>query len=357
MRKLGLALLLGLLGFAPAQAQNFTMPPPAGVTVGGVAVVSSCGGQSLLTAQPAIVTMDVTGKLCVNAGTLGWSNTNKVITWDGTNQVTFKSASTAAVATDTSEIVQLNPLSPGIIPLGQATKANSVPVTFASDQDVCSYAQKSSVAINITSATTTQLVAISGSTLIYICGFSFTISEVVTTPNTLQFEYGTSTNCTGTNKLTGLYGGGGVTAGDPIFIHDGGGSSTVFTVPSANGLCALTAIGASGSFQGVLTFTCSNEAASSLAPDGAVLHSAGGCCGHLATRSSQHKSCFLHLGYWQRCCEWDYARDCVADHRACQCADVRAGHDDLRHRGAVRFVPAHARQLSRHPDHHVLRGF
>lgn len=35
MRKIGLALLLFVLGLAPAQAQNFTMPPPAGVIVQG----------------------------------------------------------------------------------------------------------------------------------------------------------------------------------------------------------------------------------------------------------------------------------------------------------------------------------
>lgn len=112
---------------------------------------------------------------------------------------------------------------------------------------------KSSAAINITSAATTQLVAISGTKSIYVCHFSFTISEVITTANTLQFEYGTSTNCTGTNKLTGLYGAGGISAGTPIYVSAGYGG-TLFTVPSANGLCALTAIGATGSFQGVITY-------------------------------------------------------------------------------------------------------
>lgn len=120
--------------------------------------------------------------------------------------------------------------------------------------DPCSYATKSSVAINITSATTTQLVAISGSTSIYVCHFSFTASQVITTANTLQFEYGTSTTCVGANKLTGLYGAGGVTAGDPIVVSAGNGNGTLFTAPASNGLCALTAIGASASFQGVLTY-------------------------------------------------------------------------------------------------------
>lgn len=120
--------------------------------------------------------------------------------------------------------------------------------------DPCSYASKSSVSINITSAATTQLVAISGSTSIYVCHFSFTASQVITTANTLQFEYGTSTTCVGANKLTGLYGAGGITAGDPIVVSSGSGNATLFNAPASNGLCALTAIGATGSFQGVLTY-------------------------------------------------------------------------------------------------------
>jgi hypothetical protein len=66
MQKLWLALLSALLGIAPAQAQNFTMPPPAGVTVGGFVVVPTCAAQSLAATQ-GFGTMDETGALCVNA--------------------------------------------------------------------------------------------------------------------------------------------------------------------------------------------------------------------------------------------------------------------------------------------------
>jgi len=67
MTKLWLALLSALLGLAPAQAQNFSMPPPAGIIVGGFAVVGTCGVQTLLTTLPAVGTIDSTGALCVNA--------------------------------------------------------------------------------------------------------------------------------------------------------------------------------------------------------------------------------------------------------------------------------------------------
>lgn len=281
MRKHLAGLIVALLAFAsPALAQtSFLMPPPAGVTVVGVQVVSTCGAASLTNNAVAYLAMDTTGTLCTKGSSGGTttvvgttSNASSAVatssaniasvaynyafngtTWD---QVKSKAASTAAVATDTSIVTQLNPLSPGIIALGQATKANSVPVTFASDQDPCSYAQKSSVAIAITSATTTAMVAVSGSTTVYVCGFNFTVSQVITTANTLKFESGTGTACsTPVASLTGTYGTGGITAGEPLHIHSaGGGSSTIFSGGASNGICAVTTIGASGSFEGVLTY-------------------------------------------------------------------------------------------------------
>jgi hypothetical protein len=110
---------------------------------------------------------------------------------------------------------------------------------------------KSSVAIGITSATTTSLVATSGTTVIYPCGGSLTISQVVTTANTFKLEFGTGASCVTTQTpITGTYGAGGVTAGIPIVVP------IPELGPSAAGaaLCAVTTIGGSGSFQGVLTY-------------------------------------------------------------------------------------------------------
>lgn len=184
---------------------------------------------------------------------------------DGTNgPAAVKAASTAPAATDQALVVALSPN--GINANGQATAANSAPVVIASNQpafpvtigagaDPCnSNVAKSSAAINISSATTTALVPVSGSTAVYVCGFSMSISQVITTANTIKFEYGTGTACaSGATSLTGTYGTGGITAGTPIVISQGG-SGTVFSAPSANGLCAVTTIGASGSFEGVLTY-------------------------------------------------------------------------------------------------------
>lgn len=68
MKTSGLALLLALLGLAPAQAQTtFTMPPPAGISVGGLQVVTSCGAANLTNGTVATAVMDLTGLFCVNA--------------------------------------------------------------------------------------------------------------------------------------------------------------------------------------------------------------------------------------------------------------------------------------------------
>lgn len=111
-------------------------------------------------------------------------------------------------------------------------------------------APRSHIKVAVTSATTTELVAISGTTSIYVCEFSLTISQVVTTANTIKFVYGTGTACaTGTADLTGAFGTGGVTAGIPISVNGGG-----FKAPSGNALCVTTTIGASAAFHGVVSY-------------------------------------------------------------------------------------------------------
>jgi hypothetical protein len=101
MKKLGAALLISLWLASAALAQNFTMPPPAGVQVGGFAVVSSCGGQSLSATQ-AFGTMDTTGKLCVNATV---SATVSGFTPNGNYANLTATASSASVALPTGATV------------------------------------------------------------------------------------------------------------------------------------------------------------------------------------------------------------------------------------------------------------
>lgn len=123
-------------------------------------------------------------------------------------------------------------------------------------QDACNSSGtfKSSAIINISTATTTQLVALSGSTVVYVCSFAMTISQVVTTANTIKFVYGTGSNCgTGTTDLTGAFGTGGITAAPPITVSMTS-SGSILRTAVGNALCATTTIGGSASFSGVVTY-------------------------------------------------------------------------------------------------------
>lgn len=101
-----------------------------------------------------------------------------------------------------------------------------------------------SVAVNLTA--TAQLIAASGSTAIYVCGFHATTAG---TSPTLQFEYGTGAVCaTGTTVLTGTYA---PTSG--TVLADGGTLGTILRTPAAQALCAVVS-GTTPSIQGVLTY-------------------------------------------------------------------------------------------------------
>lgn len=113
---------------------------------------------------------------------------------------------------------------------------------------------KLSAAVNISTAATTAIVAPVGGQIVYVCAFSMTISQVVTTANTIKFVRGTGATCgTGTNDLTGAFGTGGVTAAAPITVSMGFGG-TLFKGATSDGVCATTTIGGSGAFVGVVTY-------------------------------------------------------------------------------------------------------
>jgi hypothetical protein len=101
-----------------------------------------------------------------------------------------------------------------------------------------------SVALSIATATTTQLVALSGSTAIYITSYDVMAGGT----GNITFEYGTGTNCgTGTTVLTGAYP---LTA--QAGVSKGNGAAMVLKVPAGNALCALTS--ASVQYSGSITF-------------------------------------------------------------------------------------------------------
>jgi len=98
-----------------------------------------------------------------------------------------------------------------------------------------------SVVFNSTSAATTQLVALSGSQVIYVCGYSLMIQGVATTPASIKFVYGTGSNCgTGTTDLTGTLTGSTV-AGSALEVSVGNGLGTIFRTTAGQALCMTTA--------------------------------------------------------------------------------------------------------------------
>lgn len=90
----------------------------------------------------------------------------------------------------------------------------------------------SSAAINVSSATTTQIVALSSAKKIYVTAFDVIAGGT----GNITFVYGTGSNCgTGTTSLTGAYP---LTA--QAGIAKGNGLGPVLVVPASNALCVTT---------------------------------------------------------------------------------------------------------------------
>jgi hypothetical protein len=122
----------------------------------------------------------------------------------------------------------------------------------ASGVDPCTTNSKLVIPVNIVSATTTQLLALSAGKAIYICSATLTIAGSATTAGSILFEYGTGASCgTGTTAITGAMVGS-TTAGNPTVIPFQGGSGTQFGTIAGQALCAVSA-GTTVSIQGYIT--------------------------------------------------------------------------------------------------------
>jgi len=117
----------------------------------------------------------------------------------GTTTQPVSSTTLSTAANQTSELTKLDTIitnTGAAIPAGTATIGN-----FGSDPS-SGKGTPSSVAINVSTATTTQLVAISGSAKIYVTSFDVIAGGT----GNITFVYGTGSNCgTGTTSLTGGY--------------------------------------------------------------------------------------------------------------------------------------------------------
>jgi hypothetical protein len=100
---------------------------------------------------------------------------------------------------------------------------------------------KSSAFANISTATTTALVTVSGTKAVYVCGFVLNMVATVAA-DTLYFNYGTGAACAGSpTALTSTFSSGILTNG--AVSLSSGAAGTIFTAPASNGLCAVTTVG------------------------------------------------------------------------------------------------------------------
>lgn len=101
----------------------------------------------------------------------------------------------------------------------------------------------SSAAVSVTAGNTTQIVALSGTTVIRVCSIIGSISLA----GTMTVSYGTGTNCgTGNTALTGTMA---LATGTPVNLSNGMGS--VVRSAAGNAICIAAA---TGNFTGVLTY-------------------------------------------------------------------------------------------------------
>lgn len=146
---------------------------------------------------------------------------------DGTSTAGVTAASTAAVAATPAIVVAQSPN--GADPCANPNVA------------------KSSVALNIASAISTKVVALTSSQIIYVCGYSGTVTG---TSPTVQFTYGTNVaaECdTGATILTGA-----MEPVDGSFIAAFT-PATMFKTAASKDLCVVTT-GTTPHFKGVLTY-------------------------------------------------------------------------------------------------------
>jgi hypothetical protein len=118
---------------------------------------------------------------------------------------------------------------------------------YAATADPCQnpFTTKNSVAVNISSATTTRLVALSTGKVVYVCNLSAT---VVGTSPTALLEYGTGATCgTGTTSISGTFA---PVTGTLVKLE--GQTSQVQTIAS-NSLCLVSG-GTGPSIQGYLVY-------------------------------------------------------------------------------------------------------
>lgn len=115
---------------------------------------------------------------------------------------------------------------------GSATPAGTNTIGNVGSDPSSGKGTPASAAINVSTATTTQLVALSGTTKIYVTSYDVIAGGT----GNITFVYGTGASCgTGTTSLTGAY-----NLAAQAGIAKGNGLGAVLIVPAGNALCVTT---------------------------------------------------------------------------------------------------------------------
>jgi hypothetical protein len=231
------SLILGLGISAHAQGQITAATTTAGCSqsspsAGAVdlAFIAGTGsmGVSVTGTWTATLQLQVStdhGKTWTAAATPFTTNQQSIISVAGYSDVcVFASAYTSGTA-----IVTFSP--------------STSPSLASSSGDPCANPNivKSSAFANITTATTTALVAVSGTTSVYVCYVIVELNSTVSA-STVLFEQGTGAACAGApTALTATYANS--TTNLNTVIPIGNGAATAIKTSAANGFCAVSTVG------------------------------------------------------------------------------------------------------------------
>lgn len=156
-------------------------------------------------------------------------------------RVSAFTSGTVAVNIQASSATAPSTASPGTS-AGPANITQIAGTSVNTDPCLSSGIAKKTAFANITTATTTALVAVNGSTAIYVCGYDFTMSGSTVAADTLLFEQGTGVACASVPVALSATYSTGIQASVSPFGLSRSGPGTVFPVAAANGLCVVTTV-------------------------------------------------------------------------------------------------------------------
>lgn len=254
-------------------AQGATTSGETGPLILGAVTTSA---PTYTTAQSSPLSLDTTGALRVNV-TAGGAGGGAVTVASNADVTEGATTDTTCTATHTVSgcLYQLNLNTTAAIPAGSAIIGKvgidqTTPGTTNGTQDAATSATGSAVsskaiyagavssgnltgiiqadssaAINVSTATTTQIVALASAKKIYVTS----LDVIAGGTGNIAFVYGTGSNCgTGTTSLTGAYN---LTA--QAGIAKGNGLGAVLVVPASNALCVTTS--AAVQMSGAVSYT------------------------------------------------------------------------------------------------------